>query len=171
VRQTKALLADDGIVVERVSGGGTPVMWQAHNHQEVTEHRAGTYIYGDRGMVNAGALQWEDCALRVIATVVSRPTADRGILDSGSKSLSADLFGLAGHGYIVEYPQARLYGLSEEHGHVDFANCPTKPQIGERVSIIPNHCCLVTNLFNEIVAMRNNEVEVIWPVAARGHVQ
>jgi D-serine deaminase-like pyridoxal phosphate-dependent protein len=137
----------------------------------VTEHRAGTYIYGDRGMVNAGALEWGDCALHVIATVVSRPTADRGILDSGSKSLSADLFGLEGHGYIVEYPQARLYGLSEEHGHVDFANCPTKPQIGERVSIIPNHCCLVTNLFNEILAMRNNEVEVIWPVAARGHVQ
>jgi D-serine deaminase-like pyridoxal phosphate-dependent protein len=104
----------------------------------------------------------------VIATVISRPTEDHGILDSGSKTLSSDLLGLEGHGLILEYPEATIFNLPEEHGHVDFSACSTKPQIGERVSIIPNHCCVVSNLFNQLVAVRGNEVELTWEVAARG---
>lgn len=171
VRETKSLLEPDGIQVERVSGGGTPQMWQAHEHPEVTEHRAGMYIYGDRYTLNSGAMTLDDCAFFVIATVVSRPTEDRGILDAGSKTLSSDLLGLDGHGYILEYPEARIVGLSEEHGKVDFSECASRPAIGERVTIIPNHCCPVNNLFNEIVGIRNDAVEVIWPVAGRGALQ
>jgi D-serine deaminase-like pyridoxal phosphate-dependent protein len=103
--------------------------------------------------------------------VVSRPTADRGILDAGSKSLSSDLHALDGYGYICEYPDARLYALSEEHGHVDFSACAKRPEIGERVSIIPNHCCTVTSLFNEMIGVRGNNVEITWQVAARSTVQ
>ena len=79
--------------------------------------------------------------------------------------------GLEGYGTILEYPQARIYHLSEEHGHVDFSACPEKPTIGARVTIIPNHCCSVTNLFNQMVAVRDQQIETIWPVAARGTVQ
>ena len=103
--------------------------------------------------------------------MVSRPTADRGILDAGSKTLSSDLLGLDGYGYICEYPEAKIHTLSEEHGHVDFSACGKKPEIGERLTIIPNHCCTVTGLADEIVGMRHNEVEVIWPVAARNMVK
>jgi D-serine deaminase-like pyridoxal phosphate-dependent protein len=171
VRETKALLQSDGLEVERVSGGSTPGMWQAHTHPEVTEHRAGMYIYGDRYTVKCGAMPVEDCSLRVITTVVSRPTADRGILDGGSKTFSSDLLGLEGHGLILEYPEARYYSQSEEHGHVDFSPSVRKPEIGERVTVIPNHCCVVSNLFNQIVGVRGDKVEVIWPVAARGALQ
>jgi len=171
VRQIKALLAPD-LTVEQVSGGGTPNMWTAHTHPEVTEHRAGTYVYGDRIIVKKGAIQIEDCAMRIITTVMSRPTAERGILDGGGKALSYDRLGPdEGHGLIVEYPEAHIYGLSEEHGHVDFSKCQGKPEIGERVSVIPNHCCLVSNLFNQIAGVRQGEVEVIWPVACRGLLQ
>ncbi|MBZ0294442.1 MAG: D-TA family PLP-dependent enzyme [Anaerolineae bacterium] len=169
IQEAKKLL--DGLPVERVSGGSTPFMWQAHTHKELTEHRAGMYIYGDRYTLKSGALQLDDVAMHVIATVVSRPTATRGILDSGSKTLSSDLLGLDGHGYILEYPQAKIVGLSEEHGNVDFSACDSAPAIGERVTIIPNHCCVVTNLFNEIVGVRNNTVELTWPVACRGALQ
>lgn len=170
IKETRMLLAEDDLQIERVSGGGTPSMWQSHLHPDVTEHRAGIYVYGDRLTLRSGAVTLDACALRVYATVVSRPTPDRGILDSGSKSLSSDLHGLDGYGYICEYPNAKIYALSEEHGHVDFSACEHQPEIGERVSIIPNHCCTVTCQFDQVVGVRGDQVEVVWKVAARGTV-
>jgi len=171
IKETRTLLEKDNIQMERVSGGGSPSMWQSHLHPDVTEHRAGIYVYGDRLTLRAGAVTLDTCALRVYATVVSRPTPERGILDAGSKSLSSDLHGLDGYGYICEYPDAKIYALSEEHGHVDFSACEHKPEIGERVSIIPNHCCTVTCQFDEVVGARGDQVEVIWKVAARNTVR
>jgi D-serine deaminase-like pyridoxal phosphate-dependent protein len=129
------------------------------------------YIYGDRATVAKGAMKLEECAFHVLATVVSRPTPDRGILDCGSKTLSSDTLGLEGHGLILEYPEAMIYGLSEEHGHTDFSACAHKPRIGERVTVLPNHCCPVSNLFNHVVGVRKGNVELTWRVAARGMVQ
>ena len=79
------------------------------------------YIFGDRGLLQAGAMSLDTCAFGVLATVVSRPTPQRGILDCGSKVLSSDTVGLEGFGYLREYPLARVYALTEEHGHVDFS--------------------------------------------------
>lgn len=157
-----------GLNVKSVSVGSTGNMWDAHQHKSITEYRAGMYIYGDRYTLKTGAVKLEDCALKVITTVISRPTADRGILDGGSKTFSSDLLGLTGHGLILEYPEAQIYALSEEHGHVDFSACANKPAIGERVTVIPNHCCVVTNLFDQIVGVRGNTVDTVWDVAARG---
>jgi D-serine deaminase-like pyridoxal phosphate-dependent protein len=171
VNETRSLLANDNINIERVSGGGTPALWDTHTNKQVTEHRAGIYVYGDRLTMRPGAMTLDTCALRVLTTVVSRPTADRGIVDAGSKSLSMDLHGLDGYGYICEYPEAKIYTLTEEHGHIDFSACEHKPEIGERVTIIPNHCCVVTNLFDEVVGVRGDQVEVTWKVAARGTVR
>lgn len=169
-RETKNLLKGD-LEVARVSGGSTAGMWQAHTHPEITEHRAGMYIYGDRYTLKNGAMTLADCSFKVITTVVSRPTAERGILDGGSKTFSSDSLGLEGYGLILEYPEAVIYGQSEEHGHVDFSKCAHKPEIGERVTVLPNHCCVVSNLFSQIVGVRHGQVEVIWPVAARGTIQ
>jgi D-serine deaminase-like pyridoxal phosphate-dependent protein len=171
VQQTRALLQQDGLPVKHVSVGGTPQMWQAHEYPDVTEYRAGMYVYGDRYTLRSEAMKLEQVAFSVITTVVSRPTTDRGILDGGSKTFSSDLIGLDGYGLILEYPEACIYQLAEEHGFVDFSGCPERPQIGDRLTVIPNHCCSVTNLFNEIVALRNGVVETTWPVAARGALQ
>lgn len=168
MQQTRQLLSADQISVERVSAGGTPQMWQAHTHREISEYRVGTYVYGDRKCVQVGVMSYEQCAMTVICTVVSRPTAERGILDAGSKTLTSDLSGLEGYGYILEYPEAVIYSLNEEHGHVDFSACSRKPHVGERVTIIPNHCCVVSNMFNEMIGLRGDRVELVWEVAARG---
>jgi len=168
VAEAKSYLAHDGIPVETVSYGSTAGMWQAHTRKEVTEYRAGVYVYGDRDSVRHGALKPNECALRVLMTVVSRPTEDRGILDGGSKALSSDLLGLDGYGAIEEYPEARIYSLSEEHGGVDFSKCGKKPKVGDRVTVLPNHGCVVGNLFNEMVGLRGGKVEATWKVAARG---
>ena len=169
-QQTIDLLAEKGLEVLVVSGGGTPRMWYAHEHPVFTEHRAGTYVYGDRHTIASGALGLEDIGLHIITTIVSRPTENRGIMDGGSKTFSSDTLGAEGFGLILEYPEAKFYNMSEEHGHVDFSACKRKPQIGERVTVVPNHCCVVSNLFNEVAGVLGDRVEVIWPVAARGRL-
>lgn len=162
---------DAGIDLPIVSGGGTPGAAHAHEIAGVTEMRVGTYIYNDRTLVEVGAATLDDCALHVHATVVSRPTEDRAILDCGSKTLSSDLIprGVsAGYGLLLDYPDALIDRLSEEHGMVDLSRSAKKPALGERVRVLPNHVCVVTNLHDEVVASRGGMVEGIWPVVARG---
>ena len=143
-----------------------------HELPGVTELRPGTYVYGDSACIANGTVPLEDCALRVAATVVSRPTTDRAILDAGSKALTSDLArGAEGHGLIVEYPDARIAQLSEEHGHVDLSACDERPRIGDAVTVIPNHACVVVNLFDELHVTRNGRLETTWRVAARGRSQ
>jgi D-serine deaminase-like pyridoxal phosphate-dependent protein len=137
----------------------------------MTEHRAGTYVYNDVMMVTAGAAAWEDCAMQVRLTVVSRPTADRATLDAGSKVLTSDQYFLKDYGRIVEYPEARIAALSEEHATIDLSACKARPEIGEIVNVIPNHCCVVSNMVDEVYGIRDGAVEVVWPVAARGKVR
>ena len=133
-----------------------------------TEHRPGTYIYSDRMQVAFGLGGWDDCAMTVLATVVSRPTDTRAILDSGSKALAADLCPLPGHGRITAYPEAVITALSEEHGHVDLSACADRPAVGEQVRVIPNHACVVTNLFDRVYLMRGDVVEAMANVTSRG---
>ena len=171
VAQAKKMLQGKGLEVETVSGGGSAAAWQVQEHPEVTEHRAGTYVYGDRQGMAQGYATLEQCALKLLATVVSRPAAGRGVLDTGSKVLSSDGSGVQGYGLILEYPEAVIYQLSEEHGHVDFSAFDRTPGVGERVTVIPNHVCAVSNLLNEVYGLRGEHVEVVWPVAARGLVR
>jgi D-serine deaminase-like pyridoxal phosphate-dependent protein len=109
--------------------------------------------------------------MRVRATVVSRPTETRAILDTGSKVLTYDQYFAKGYGRIVEYPEAAVTTMSEEHGTVDLSACKQRPKVGEVVSVIPNHCCAVTNMMDEVYGVRGGRVEVVWPVAARGKVR
>ncbi len=160
-----------GIDLPAITTGGTPDIWHMDEAARVaTEYRPGTYIYMDRSQVAAGAATFDNCALTVLATVVSRPTENRAIIDAGSKALTSDLLGLEGYGYIVEYPDAKVTGLSEEHGTLDVSACATKPDIGDTIRIIPNHCCPVTNLFDKVNLIRNGELVETVPVAARGRV-
>jgi D-serine deaminase-like pyridoxal phosphate-dependent protein len=162
---------DMGIDLPVVSGGGTPGAATAHEIAGLTEMRVGTYIYNDRTLVEGGAAGLEDCALHVHATVVSRPTGTRAILDCGSKTLSSDLIprgASAGYGLLIDYPDAVIERLSEEHGMVDLSRSAAKPALGERVRVLPNHVCVVTNLHDEVVVSRGGKVEGIWRVPARG---
>ncbi|WP_028745210.1 D-TA family PLP-dependent enzyme [Rhizobium mesoamericanum] len=165
------LLREDGIACPIVSNGGTPSLFEAHLVSAATEHRAGTYIYNDRSMVRAGHCSEADCAMHVLATVVSRPTADRAVIDAGSKALTSDLLGFADYGTVVGYPEAVITGLSEEHGLIDLSKCgDPRPKIGDKIRIIPNHTCVVSNLFDTMVFHRDGVVTRVENVAARGLV-
>jgi D-serine deaminase-like pyridoxal phosphate-dependent protein len=160
-----------GIPVPVVSGGGTPSIFSVDKFPMLTEHRAGTYLYNDVMTVASGTATWDNCAMRVRATVVSRPTGTRAVIDCGTKVLTSDLYNVTGYGHVVEYPQAVIPHLSEEHGVIDLSQCCEQPAVGDVVHVIPNHCCVVSNMVDEIYGVRGDKVEVVWPVAARGTVR
>jgi D-serine deaminase-like pyridoxal phosphate-dependent protein len=166
-----ALFDDDGISLPVVSGGGTPALLTLGEFPMLTEHRAGTYVYNDVMMVHAGIATWDECAMYVRATVVSTPTPDRAIVDAGSKVLTREQYYVRDFGRVVEYPDAMVGNLSEEHGMIDTSRSAAKPKVGEVVNIIPNHCCVVSNMVDEVYGVRDGAVEVVWPVAARGGVR
>ncbi len=160
-----------GLPPRQISNGGSPDLERAHEVTNATEHRPGTYIYHDRMQTGAGRGSLDDCALTVLATVVSRPTPDRAVLDTGSKALAMDASGhpdFPGHGHLVEYPGAVIISLSEEHGVVDVSACASKPEVGDRVRVIPNHVCVVSNLFEAVNLVSGDDVVETVPVAARG---
>jgi D-serine deaminase-like pyridoxal phosphate-dependent protein len=157
-----------GLAPRMVSTGGTPNLANAGKLKGATEHRAGTYIFNDRMMLACGSATLEQCALHVFATVVSRAGPERGIVDAGSKTLTSDTGGLDGHGLILEHPQARIKGFAEEHGFLELAGVNDKPKVGDIVRIIPNHVCVVVNMVDQLIAVRNDEIVDVMPVAARG---
>ena len=97
-----------------------------------------------------------------------RAGAERGILDAGSKTFTSDIGGLDGYGHIIEYPSARIDKFAEEHGFLDLSQTARKPEIGEIVRVIPNHVCVSVNMFDQLVAIRGDQVVACIPVAARG---
>jgi D-serine deaminase-like pyridoxal phosphate-dependent protein len=172
IGETMQLLERAGLQAETRSGGGSPNRFRAQEWAPaINEHRAGTYIYNDGTLVGAGKATWDDCAMRIITTVVSRPTADRAIIDGGSKTFTNDHPCPEGYGHFIEYPEAVTNAQSEEHGHVDLSKCSRKPEVGEKVTVIPRHACGTTNLHDEVVAHRGGRVEAIWPVLARGKIR
>jgi D-serine deaminase-like pyridoxal phosphate-dependent protein len=162
------LFKAEGIPLPVLSGGGTPAMRNLSDYGMMTEHRAGTYVYNDVMMVHQGVATWDDCAMQVRATVISRPTEDRAVIDAGSKILTSDKYYVENHGRLVEYPEAAVKSLSEEHAVIDLSLCRERPKIGEVLSVVPNHCCVVSNMVDEVYGVRNGAIETTWKVAARG---
>ncbi len=169
VTETVDLLRSNSLPVNMISGGGSPTAFHSHEFQGLTEIRAGTYVFNDASYLRKGVCTLEQCALKVITTVISAPTADRVIIDGGSKTFSSDM----GYpmGYILEYPEAQIYQMSEEHGFVDVAQCAHRPKVGERLTVIPNHACGTINMHNELIGLRGQNVEAQWEITARGKIQ
>jgi D-serine deaminase-like pyridoxal phosphate-dependent protein len=163
-----------GLRPRAVSGGSTPTLWRTHELQGVTEFRPGTYVYNDRTTAAIGACQWDDCALTVLATVVSTAVPGQAVVDAGSKALGREPMrgggtdAADGFGCVLGHPEVVVKSMSEEHGVLDLSPSSWRPSVGEIVRIIPNHVCIVVHLNDAIVVVRGDEVETTWPVAARG---
>ena len=109
--------------------------------------------------------------MHILVTVVSRPTPTRAVIDAGSKALTSDLLGFTDYGEIEGLPGARIVALSEEHGVVDLSACAGPlPEVGEMLRVLPNHTCVVSNLFERMVFHRGGTVTRVEVVAARGSV-
>jgi len=163
-----------GVLPEIVSVGSTPTMKVWQGHEGINEIRPGNYIFNDATQIALGVAKPEDCALTVLATVISRPAKQRVVLDAGSKALALDkgVHGkdtMPGFGMVLGR-EAMLERLSEEHG-VMSVDPSEDLEIGDTVRIIPNHACTVVNLFDKAYGLKGGEVVEEFRVAARGKSQ
>jgi D-serine deaminase-like pyridoxal phosphate-dependent protein len=160
-----------GLPARVVSGGSTPTLWRTHELPGVTEMRPGTYVYNDRTTAVIGACGWDDCALTVLATVVSTAVPGQAVIDAGTKALGREpVRGADGEGFgqLLEHPDVVVARMSEEHGVLDLERSDWRPVVGERVRVVPNHVCIVVHLNDLVYGTRGDAVQSSWPVAARG---
>ena len=154
-----------------VSGGSTPTAMRTHEITGVTEMRPGTYIFNDRTTSAIGACTIDDCALTVLATVVSTAVPGQAVIDAGTKSLGREpMRGADGDGFgaILGREDITVRAMSEEHGLLDLSKSDWRPEVGDRVRVIPNHVCIVVHLFDIVHGVRGTSVDTSWAVAARG---
>jgi len=174
VADTKSAFEHAGIELHVVSAGSTPTLWRTHEIAGVTEMRPGTYIFNDRTTSEIGACAPEDCALTVLATVVSTSVPGQAVIDAGAKALGREPMrgGSAdGFGCLWNDPSVVVKSMSEEHGILDLARSSWRPRVGERVRVVPNHVCIVVHLADQVYGIREGAVVSSWPVAARGRGQ
>ncbi|WP_209124716.1 alanine racemase [Alkalihalobacillus sp. BA299] len=159
-----------GIKIKHRSVGSTPTFKLAASIKGITEIRPGNAAFYDMCQVGLGVADPSQCALTVLASVVSKKV-DRIIFDTGSKALSLDQGAhgnksVVGYGKVIDHPEITIERLSEEHGIGTFQK--TNLVINDTVEIIPNHSCVVANLFSEYILHRDGIVIEKWNVDARG---
>lgn len=173
LQEAIALWARHGLEAEIVSGGSTPTALQSHLVKPYTEIRPGTYVFNDMNTVRGGYCTLDDCAARIVCTVVSNAVKNQVIIDGGTKTFTSDACIPArdsGHGFVVEHPQAKITRLSEEHGQVDVSLCERRLKVGERVTVIPNHICPCVNLRDSFWWCESGEAPRRVAVDARGRL-
>ena len=156
-----------GIEPRLISGGSTPTagLWQPG---PINELRPGVYVFNDAMQLALGSCGLEDVALWAVGTVVS-VTADRFVLDTGSKVLGADANAWAGgFGLLPAFPGAAVVQLSEHHAVVQLPEGIAAPAHGDRAAVIPNHVCNAVNLAEELYVLDADRHVDTWRVAARG---
>lgn len=181
-----------GVAIEDVSAGATPPARFSLRQEGFTEYRPGNYVYFDRTQVALGAATMDDCALSVLATVVSKPAKDRLVFDSGSKTLTSDgargFTPVEGYGKVLRLPgrdsqpgggdlsgdlaidnDLLIERLSEEHATVKVLSGATDLEPGDRVRIIPNHSCVVSNLVDQAWIVEGDTISPL-PILARGKI-
>ena len=163
-----------GLEARTVSAEGTVYAWNAWPgiaSEVINETRPGLYVFNDATKVDQGIATLEQCALRLLCTVLSHPGPDEVIMDGGSKTFGYDGYFLESYGHVLEYPETRLESFFEEHGVITTRSSREKPALGERVTIIPNCGTAAINLHDNLYGIRGEEIEEIWPIQARGKVQ
>ena len=171
----------EGIAIDEISVGATPTARFSVNQPGITEMRPGNYVYFDRTQVALGSARFADCAMTVLARVVSKPAPDRVILDCGSKTLSTDTthapgategFGVVCSDLEACAPDASLVieRLSEEHATVGVRAGSTRLEPGDLVRVLPNHACVVSNLMDEVTLVDGRTVVGALHIAARGKI-
>jgi D-serine deaminase-like pyridoxal phosphate-dependent protein len=167
-----------GVTIDEVSTGATPPARFSLLQDGFTEYRPGNYVYFDRTQIALGAATLDDCALTVVATVVSKPAKDRIVFDSGSKTLTNDgargFVPAPGYGVVLRADMTAdenllIERLSEEHATVKALNGSTDLEPGDRIRILPNHSCVVSNLVDQVWLLDGDRVDPL-EIAARGRI-
>ena len=165
-------LRASGIPLDGIAAGGSIAGRGAAGAPGITELRAGTYVFCDLMQVGFGVADWDDLALTALCTVVSTRQPGGATVDGGSKTFSGDrgligatVPGLEGIAKAVDR-DIYLERLTEEHGMAVVGDDEVK--LGEKTHFYPMHACTAVNLADQLVGVRDDVIEVVWPVLARG---
>lgn len=169
--ETKELLRRNGLDCPVVTGGGTGSYRFEIESGVYDELQCGSYVFMDadyaRNQDETGATTPEfEHGLFIWATVMSRPTDDRAVVDAGLKAYSVD----SGMPVVCDAPDAILDRASDEHGRIVLKRPSNAFRIGDKLRLIPGHCDPTVNLYDWYVGVRGGRVEALWPIAARGAV-
>ena len=159
-------LQRDGLPAQIVSGGGTGTYDMTGTCPPITEVEAGSYVFMDTTYLRIRP-EFES-SLTVLSTIISRPTRDRVVTDTGMKAITKEL----GWPQPLDVPGASVRSLSEEHGTLvleDAASVRLRP--GDKIRFVPSHCCTTVNLYDRLHVLRRGVLVDIWPITARGCAQ
>lgn len=168
-------LRENGVAVDEVSIGATPSLMHGDILPGITEIRPGTYVFMDAAQGRAIG-DYGRCALAVLATVVSKPTPERVVVDAGVKALtsftrSQGICHTPGYGLLKGFEDLRLKKVYDEHGVIESAEANARLKIGDKVEIIPNHACPTCNLYDAIYVVEREHITAEWPISCRGKSQ
>lgn len=158
--------AEAGLPVEIVSCGGTGTFPHCIEQPGVTEVQVGGAIFSDLHYRTHYHVDFP-FALTLLATVTSRPTPTRIVVDAGKKAMSGD----------AAMPQPRGLGpvasikLSAEHARIELAQPSATPRVDDRLEFVVGYSDTTVHLHEEIVATRAGRIEAIWRVAGRGRIK
>jgi D-serine deaminase-like pyridoxal phosphate-dependent protein len=157
-----------GHSIEVVTTGGTGTAEFCARHEVVTEVQPGSFVFMDADYLDTGGVPYRP-ALAALATVISRPAADRAVIDAGLKTLSND----SGPARVVDAPGWGYQHAGDEHGILTPTTGAERRElrVGDRVTLLPSHIDTTVNLHDTLHLHRDGRLEGTWTVAARGKVQ
>ncbi|MGM0409357.1 MAG: alanine racemase [Bacillota bacterium] len=166
------IIKNMGIDIDTISVGATPSVMNGAYVEGITDFRVGTYIFMDLGQAKAIG-SFEKCAATILATVISKPTKNRVVLDAGAKALvpqnrDSGICSTNGYGYVKDSDNVYLTRLFDEHGIINDKNFQNEVSIGDKIEIIPAHICPTVNLYDEAQVVANGKLIKKVPILARG---
>jgi D-serine deaminase-like pyridoxal phosphate-dependent protein len=163
---TKDLLEDAGFDMEIVSAGGTPTYMITGKYPGITDAKPGTYVFMDAKVKSVEGLEDFGYAQTVLTTIVSLPRPEVAICDAARKSVSTE-FGLP---LVMGIDGVEYDSLQEAHGRLK-VEPDTGLKVGDKIELLTTHCCTTANLYDYFHCVRDEELEAIWRIAARGKSQ
>ena len=149
-----------GLSIEIVSSSGSGTFRLAAPMAGITEVQAGGGVFSDLTYEKWGLTH--EFALTVLTRVVSRPSETRVIVDGGFKTMSVQ------HG--IPRPiglEVKSVALSAEHGTLELTSPSAQPAVGEVIAFIPGYTDSTVCLHDEMCALREGQLEAVWPIPGR----
>jgi D-serine deaminase-like pyridoxal phosphate-dependent protein len=171
--ETFAAMKKAGLNTEIFSGGGTGTYNIMHLVPGFTDVQVGSYLFMDMQYIPIGSEDGSEVykefepSLTVTTTVMNNRFPGVIATDAGTKALTLNK---PNPGVIGE-PGMDYTAGSDEFGTIKFEKASKTYKIGDKLEVIVPHCDPVVNLYDQIYGIRNDKVEVIWPITARGKSQ
>lgn len=168
--ETFASMKQAGLSTEIFSGGGTGTYNIDHETEGLTDVQVGSYVFMDAqylaigGKTNPEVYSDFEPSLTILTTVLNDQYEGRVTTDAGAKSCTINQ-----PWSIVKGESGMTYRSgSDEFGTLRYENASRTYRVGDKLELIVSHCDPVVNLYDQMYAIRNDRVEAVWPIAARG---